>query len=382
MRCIDQVPESELRGKRVLVRSDFNVPLGKDGEVAEPFRLMRGWQTVQYLAARGARVVIISHIGRDPAETLAPVSKALQQFGKVSYIPDITGPAAHGAVAAMKDCDIVLLENLRRDPRETKNDPMFARELAYLGQLYVDDAFSAAHREHASIVGVPKFLPGYAGLLMSEEITQLSKAREPGHPSFALLGGAKFETKAPLIKLLLQRYDHLFITGALANDVFKARGMTVGRSLVSEELPTKEVLEHLHFIAPIDVTVEGLDGQARTKKPEEVLEGDKIVDIGPDSIAKVAPLVARAKFVLWNGPTGLYEGGYTAWTHALAALVEEAVGQGAQCVIGGGDTVAALEESGIPEEKLGFLSTGGGAMLEYLLKGTLPGIDALEHVAQ
>jgi phosphoglycerate kinase len=378
MRRIDELPTEELKGKRVLLRADFNVPLSRDGEVAEAFRLARGWQSVRFLAERGARVVIVSHIGRDPEETLAPVARALKQFGKVSYIADLTGPAARGAVLAMKDGEIVLLENLRRDPRETENDESFAKELASLAELYVDDAFSAAHRAHASIVGVPKFLPSYAGLLMAEEVAQLDKARAPGHPSFAILGGAKFETKAPLIKLLLEQYDNLFITGALANDVFKARGLPVGRSLVSKELPGSDVLQHPHFIAPTDVTVEAESGQARTKKPEEVLADDKIVDIGPDSIARIAPLVTQAKFILWNGPTGLYEGGYVSWTHALAALVAEAVEHGAQSVIGGGDTIAALQESGTPEEKLGFLSTGGGAMLEYLLKGTLPGIEALQ----
>lgn len=377
MKRLDSLTETELSGKRVLVRADFNVPLAKDGSVAEPFRLTRGWQSIRSLQEKGAKTIIISHIGRDPKETLAPVAEALKSFGRVVYISDITGIAAQNAVAAMKPGEIVLLENLRRDPRETENDESFAKELASLAEIYVDDAFSAAHREHASIVGVPKFIPGYAGILMCEEVAQLDKARSPGHPSFAILGGAKFETKAPLIKLLLEKYDHLFVTGALANDVFKAEGFPIGRSLISKESPTPEVLQHPHFIAPVDVTVEQLDGQARTKKPNEVLEGDKIVDIGPDTIAAIAPLLTETKFILWNGPTGLYEGGYTQWTHAIAHLIAEAAGRGAQSVIGGGDTIAAIQDAGIPEDKLGFLSTGGGAMLEYLLQGTLPGIEAL-----
>jgi len=243
-----------------------------------------------------------------------------------------------------------------------------------LAEIYVDDAFAAAHRAHASIVGVPRLLPSYAGFLMRNEVREIDAARAPQSPSFAILGGAKFDTKAPLIKLLLEKYDHLFIAGALANDVFKARGLPVGRSLISKELPDASVLEHPHFVAPVDVTVERSDGQARVKKPQEVEADDKIVDIGPDSVALIAPYIASAKFILWSGPTGMYESGYVSWTTAIAELVAKS---DARKVIGGGDTIAAIEESGVPHENLGFLSTGGGAMLEYLLKGTLPGIAAL-----
>jgi phosphoglycerate kinase len=375
MRCIDEVPDSELKGKRAIVRSDFNVPLDAQGKVADVFRLKRGWETVQYLSERGARVIILSHIGRDQEESMEPVARAMKPFGNVVFVPDIVGRATQEAAAAMKDGDIVLLENLRRDPRETKNNDGFAKELAALGELYVGDAFSAAHRTHASIVGVPKYLPHCAGLLMCEEVRQLDAARNPSHPSFAILGGAKFETKAPLIKELLKTYDHLFITGALANDVFKARGLPVGRSLISAEQPEKAILDNPRFIAPVDVTVERLDKQGMTKLPQEVDEGDKIVDIGPESVKQIAPLIEAAQFILWNGPTGLYEDGYTSWTEAIAELIAKS---SAQKVIGGGDTIAVVERSGVPLEDLGFLSTGGGAMLEYLLKGTLPGIEALQ----
>lgn len=377
MKCIDEVPASELKGKRVLVRADFNIPLDKNGEASDIFRLKKGWATIDFLAKAGAKVIVLSHIGRDPEETLAPVAQALKRFGAVSYIPDLLGPAAQGAVASMKGGDILLLENLRCDPREVANDEGFAKELAALGELYVDDAFAAVHRAHASIVGIPKFLLHYCGLLMRDEVNALNAARTPQAPSFAILGGAKFETKAPLIKSLLETYDHFFIAGALANDVFKARGLQVGVSLVSAELPGKDVLEHPHFLAPVDVTVETADKQAHVKKPEDVAADEKIVDIGPDSVALVAPYIEQANFILWNGPTGLYESGYTQYTHAVAELVARAVARGAKSVIGGGDTIAAIEESGMDESKLGFLSTGGGAMLEYLLKGTLPGIDAL-----
>lgn len=374
MRCIDQLTENELKGKRVLVRTDFNLPLDKKGDVADLFRAKRGWATVRLLSERGARVILLSHIGRDPEDSMEPVARALKMHFKLFFVPDIAGRVARDAIAAMKDGEVVLLENIRRDARETKNDDSLGQELASLAELYVDDAFAAAHRAHASIASVPKFLPSYAGLLMRDEVGELNRARAPRQPALAILGGAKFETKAPLVRTLLESYDHLFITGALANDVFKARGLEVGRSLVSKELPDASVLSHPHFIAPVDVTAETPDKQARVKKPEDVGPDDKIVDIGPDSVALIAPLIREAKFILWNGPTGLYEDGYISWTHAVADLIG---GSDAEKVIGGGDTIAAIQEAGVPEEKLGFLSTGGGAMLEYLLKGALPGIEAL-----
>lgn len=379
MKCIDEIPASELKGKRVLVRAGLDLSLTESGEVVDFFRVQKACPTLQYLKNAGARTIILNHIGRDPEISDEPVARALRRYLPVVFIQDLAGAVAEHAVRSIQNGEIALLENLRRDSRETKNDEGFARELASLGDIYVNDAFSAIHRAHTSIVGVPKFLPHYAGLLVRDEIRQLKRARHPEQPSFAILGGAKFETKAPLIQSLLNTYGHLFIAGALANDVFKARGLEVGVSLVSKELPGQDILNNPHFLAPVDITVERSDKQARVKKPQEVGMDEKIVDIGPDSVAAIAPHIAAAKFILWNGPTGLYEDGYTSWTHAIAELVSKAVARGAKTVIGGGDTIAAIQESGVPEDQLGFLSTGGGAMLEYLLKGTLPGIEALNN---
>jgi phosphoglycerate kinase len=377
MRAITDVATASLRGKRVIVRGGFDVPLEK-GEVADMFRIERGLATLEFLRAAGAKTVIISHIGRDPEESNAPVYRALSRHLPLSFVPDIVGPAARDAVQAMREGDIVLLENLRQDARETKNDEGFARELARHGDIYVNDAFSAAHRAHTSIAALPQLCTErYAGVLLAEEVRKLSAARDPEHPSVAILGGAKFETKAPLIKLLLGSYDGLFIAGALANDVFHARGFPVGRSLVSEIQPGGEVLEHPHFIAPVDVTAQQLDGHATVKLPQDVQPDDKIVDIGPDSVAALAPHLENARFILWNGPTGLYEEGFTAHTQAIAEIISRRVAAGAQCIIGGGDTIAAIDGAGLSHEQLGFVSTGGGAMLEYLLEGTLPGIAAL-----
>ncbi len=377
MNSISDIEKEELKGKRVLLRAGLDVPLDAHGEVADLFRVRRAAESIVFLKERGAKVIVLSHIGRDPKESNEPVFRALKRELPLFFVPDILGQAAKDAVAAMREGDVILLENLRRDPGEAANDEVFARALAAFGDIYVDDAFSVAHRAHASIVGIPKFLPSYAGLLLSEELVHLSFAREPQSPSITILGGAKFETKAPLISLLLERYDHVFVAGALANDVLKAQGYEVGISLISKELPSKAVLEHSHFISPVDVTVESTDKQARVKGIQEVHKGDRIVDIGPDSVAKIAPLISGAKHILWNGPTGLYEGGYTTYTHQIARLIAGAVEKGALSAIGGGDTIAAIEESGVGEKNLGFLSTGGGAMLEYLLKGTLPGIEAL-----
>lgn len=379
MMFIGDIPSSELKGTRVLVRAGLDLPLTESGEVSDLFRVKRASETLRFLSERGAKVVILSHIGRDPEESNEPVARALKQHLPVVFVPDLVGPVARHAVEAMREGEILLLENLRRDAREVGNDADFSKELARFGDLYVNDAFSAAHRAHASVVGIPRILPAYAGFIVRDEVQQLSSARHPSSPSFAILGGAKFETKAPLIKSLLATYDHLFLTGALANDVFKAEGLPVGISLVSKELPGPDVVGHPRFVSPVDVTVELPDKQARVKLPKDVAFDEKIVDIGPDSIAHVAPMLNEAKFILWNGPTGLYEGGYIHWTHALAELVRKASARGAKVIIGGGDTVSALSSSGIPEEELGFLSTGGGAMLEYLLKGTLPALDALER---
>jgi 3-phosphoglycerate kinase len=374
MKCIDEMPAGDLKGERVLVRVDYNLPLNEQGEVSDLFRLKQGWKTIQYLARAGARVLVLSHIGRDPEETMEPVAKAAKQLGQVAFVKDITGPLAQEASAVMKDGEIAILENVRRDARETGNDEGFAKELSALADIYVDDAFAAAHRAHASIVGVPKFLPHYAGFLMRDEVKNIDAARVPRSPSVAILGGAKFETKAPLIKLLLEKYDRVLVVGALANDVFKARGLPTGRSLISKELPESSILDHPHFLAPVDVTVENSAGQASVKKPEAVGPDDKIVDIGPDTVAQMTPLLTAAQFILWAGPTGMYEKGYLHYTQGIAEAIAMSKGQK---VIGGGDTIAAIEATGVDKAGLGFLSTGGGAMLEYLLKGTLPGVEAL-----
>lgn len=380
MRCIDELSATELKGRRVFLRTSLNLPVAANGEVGDLFRLRRGLQTIEFLVQNGARVVIAGYLGRN-GDSMRPVAEALQRLAPHLVFRFFGTPfeRAKAEADALRVGECLILESTRRDPREEANDPEFVALLASTADIFVNDAFAEAHRTYASNAGIASALPSFAGLLLREEIRQLARARTPESPSFAILGGAKFETKAPLIRSLLGTYDNLFITGALANDVFKAQGLPVGRSLVSVELPDKDVLAHPHFLAPADVVAETSDGQAFTKKPENVAADDKIVDIGPDSIALVAPYIEKARFILWNGPTGLYEAGYVSWTHALAELVARRVAEGASVVIGGGDTIAAIQESGIGMDNLGFLSTGGGAMLEFLLKGNLPALEALGY---
>ncbi|HEV3245278.1 MAG TPA: phosphoglycerate kinase [Candidatus Paceibacterota bacterium] len=377
MKCIDEVPASELKGKRVLVRASLDLPVDSKGEVSDVFRLKQALPTLNHLSKAGSKVIILTKIGRDPGETNAPVAKALKQFIPVTYVPALSGHMVDSAIAAMQDGDFILLENLQTNPGEIANDPQFAKEIASLGDMYVNDCFISAHRTSAGMVGVPKLLPSYAGIQFRDEVRELSSALHPASPSLAIIGGAKFETKDPVIRSFLNLYDHVFVVGAIANDVLKAKGFPVGVSKVSEHAPEQEVVSNPRLVMLSDVTVERPDKQARVKKPEEVAADEKIVDIGPDSVQRVAPLIEQASFITWNGPTGLYEEGYIQYTHAIAELISHAVAHGARSVIGGGDTIAAIEESGIDESKLGFLSTGGGAMLEFLLQGTLPGIEAL-----
>ena len=375
MRCIDEVPVSGLKGKRVLVRAGLDVALDKSGNVIDVLRVEKTPATLRYLSDAGARVIILSHIGRDPLLTNKPVAEALKKYLPVFYVPDLLGPAAKDAVGSMKEGEILLLENLRQYyDLEKANDESFVRSLASLGDIYVNDAFSNSHRPHASMIGIPRLLPSYAGFIVREEVAHLSEALHPVHPALAIIGGAKFETKDPVIRSFLSLYDHVCVFGAIANDILRVQGHPIGRSRISEHAPEEEVARNPKLIAPVDVTVEREDKQVFVKKPDAVEAGDKIVDIGPDTIQKLTSVIAEARFIIWNGPTGLYEDGYTSYTRAIGELISKS---NAKKVIGGGDTIALLQKEGLSEDGLGFLSTGGGAMLEYLLKGTLPGIEVL-----
>ena len=365
--------ETKLKGKYVLLRSSLNVPV-KDGQVLNQFRIARAIPTIQHLVDQGARVILIGHIGRNPEESLKPVADVLSETFLVKWAGLLKGDVIDRMRLELKDGEVLMLENLRSDERETKNDESLAEELAAMADVYVDDAFAASHREHASVVGVPAIIPGYVGINFYMEYEELRRTLKPEHPSLFMLGGAKFETKMPLVEKFLNSYDHIFIGGALANDFFKAKGLEVGKSLVSDiDLSGSDLLNNEKIIIPVDVVVDGPNGR-RTISPEEVTAEEIIFDAGPETIKLLSLYTRGAKTILWNGPLGNYEKGFAEGTEALAKLVAES---GAYSVVGGGDTVAAIESLGLSGE-FGFMSTGGGAMLAFLEHGTLPAIDALK----
>jgi phosphoglycerate kinase len=357
MRSVRDIPVFE--NIPILVRAALNVPVA-NGKVTNTYRLRRALPTIRFLAERGARVVLISHIGERAGETLAPVAEALGNLiTGVSFCPDTTGARARAAVRELAPGHILVLENLRRDRGEVTNDHAFARELATLGDFFVQDSFDTCHRPHASIVGVPEILPSYAGLLLEDEVRELSQALTPKHPALAVIGGMKFSTKEAVLDKLLTLYDHVFVGGALANDFLKASGKNVGKSLVSntDERTLKKLLENPKLIVPVD----------------SVFEKKGIVDHGAGTAALLADLAQQAKTILWNGPLGNYENGFVAATDAFAQAV---AASSAYSVVGGGDTIAAIENLGLLP-RFSFVSTGGGAMLQFLAAGTLPGIEAL-----
>lgn len=362
----------DLRGKYVIIRSSCNVPL-EDGVVRNSFRLRRALPTLQYLQKAGARTIIISHIGRSVEDTLRPVHAALSEMITVGWGGAITAPEFAATRAAMTDGQIIMCENLRQDSREEANGASLAELIARYGEVYVNDAFAEAHREHASTYGVAELLPAYAGFTLAEEVQELEKVMEPAHPALFLLGGAKFETKMPLVEKYLELYDFVFIGGALTNDVLKARGLEVGQSLVSDvTLVDASFLWSEKLLLPVDVIVDGPFGTA-TRPVDQVGKDEKILDCGPETVLMLEKYITEAATILWNGPFGNYEAGFTESTEMTAHLI---AGAKAFSVIGGGDTVAAVEKLGL-NDKFGFVSIGGGSMLTLLEHGTTPVLETL-----
>ncbi|MEX2341099.1 MAG: phosphoglycerate kinase, partial [Candidatus Paceibacterota bacterium] len=353
-----------LKGKRVLLRASLNAPVA-NGVVAETFRLEQALPTIEFLKKEGARVVIIGHIGKGAEESLKPIADFLAEKAGVRWGGELEG-GGREQVDSLEDGEAVLLENLRRDPRETASDIDFAKELASLADVYVNDAFSDSHREHASIVGVPKYLPSYFGKSFWREYQGLSQAMKPQSPSVFILGGAKFDTKMPLVERYTSLYDRVFIGGALANDIFKAKGFEVGTSLVSEvDLSGNELLTNPRVVSPTDVVVDGPEGR-REVGARGVGSDEVIMDIGPTALKELEEMVQGAKTILWNGPLGNFEKGFSLGTEMLARTISKS---DAYSVVGGGDTVAAIRSLGL-DTKFGFMSTAGGAMLVFLETGT------------
>ncbi len=371
-----------LTGKKFLIRADFNVPI-ENGVVVEDLRMRSILPTVNLLRDAGARIILISHIETKDGSGMEVVAKHFNdKLGlAVKYVNEVVGEAVKGAVSDLHDGEVLLLQNLRINEGEKNNDENFARELAGLADFYVNDAFAVSHRKHASVVGVPKFLPHFAGIQLMKEIKSLTEAINPPHPFVFILGGAKFDTKLPLIKKYLDKADSVILGGALVNDVYKARGFNVGRSLVSDgSTDISDVVSNPKLIIGDDVIVHDMEDIAKVavKKISEVGDNDVIADAGPSFGDVLRPIVADAKFVLWNGPLGNYENGFTEQTISCAKILLECGVRGA---IGGGDTVAAVKSLGLDDSDQKsnlFVSTGGGAMIDFLVNETLPGIEALE----
>ena len=363
-----------IKGKKVIVRADFNVPLDH-ARVLDATRISVALPTIALLRKAGARVLLVSHIGRDPKESLKPVYNILKKHFPVKFVPHVLGPEVEKVISEMKNGEVVMLENLRSEPGEKAGDLKFARALADLGDVYVNEAFPVSHRADASIVGIPKFLPSYAGLQLEREVTALSKVLTPKHPFLFILGGAKIETKLPILKRFIKSADSVFVGGVLANTFFKAAGHDIGASKYDEDAPSlTALLKNKKLVIPETVVVVDADKKKKTISTSEVSGKEMIFDIGIPSIEALAPLIAKAKLILWNGPMGYYEGGYTKATEELLKLLAKAKGE---TIIGGGDTSVLVERKKLAN-KFTFVSTGGGATLDFLAKGTLPGIKALK----
>jgi len=386
----------EPAGKRTLVRVDFNVPL-QDGEVSDETRLVASTPTIRYLLHKSARVILMSHLGRpegvDARYSLRPVGRRLERLLRmpVAFAEDCVGPDAEAMARGLGDSRLLLLENLRFHPEEEDNDPTFARRLAGLGELYVNDAFGTAHRAHASTAGVPRLLkPAVAGFLMEKELTYLGRAlEEPVRPFAAVLGGAKISGKIDVITALLAKVDRLLIGGAMMFTFLRAQGLPTGRSLVEDDRVerARSILEqaaarNVELLLPVDcVATTALDGSApsRTTAVEELRPDEIGVDVGPATVRRFAERLRDAKTVLWNGPLGVFEvPAFAEGTFAMARILAEATARGAITVVGGGDSAAAVQQAGLAE-KLTHLSTGGGASLEFLEGKTLPGVAALDE---
>ena len=364
-----------LKGKKVMVRVDFNVPM-KDDKIVDDFRIKAALPTIEYLRKKGAIIILIAHMGDDGDKSLKPVAVRLKKLlTNFYFIESATfSDETKKIVNNLKNGDVALFENIRRDIGEKTNSPSFARGLSRFGDIYVNDAFSVSHRVHASIVGITKYLPSYAGLQLLDEVEHLSKAFNPKHPFLFILGGAKFETKIPLVKKFLRDADHVFIGGAIANDFFKGKGYEVGVSLVGpNNLQIKPFLKNKNLVLPIDV-VATKGGTSRNVKPNEVNADENILDIGKESVKLLEDLVEKAAFVLWNGPLGKYETGFGGSTESVLKIIAKSK---AMSIVGGGDTVSLINKLKLGD-KIGFVSTGGGATLDFLAKGTLPGIKALK----
>ncbi|MDP3057661.1 MAG: phosphoglycerate kinase [bacterium] len=362
MKFLKSIPQKELKNKRVLLRTDFNVPIGKNGKISgnEDWRIKAALPTIKYLLKQKAKIILLSHLGRPKGKVieklrLDPVQNKLSRLLGISIkkTPDCIGKDVEKAVRKMKAGKILMLENLRFHEEEENNNEKFAKKLAKLGDIYINDAFSDSHRKHASIAGITKYLPSYAGLLMEKELELMSDAIRPDHPAIAIIGGAKLETKLPAVNALAKIYDHVLVGGMIANEILNTS--------IKNEIASNVVLPKVGS-----------------------LEKQKYFDIGENAIGKFSELIQIAKFIIWNGPMGKFEENeYSQGTRGIIKAIKIAYNCGARVLIGGGETIYAVQKFApeLMDKKIkGFnISTGGGAMLDFLAGKRLPGIEALKN---
>jgi phosphoglycerate kinase len=381
-----------VQGKKVLVRVDFNVPV-KEGKVTDATRIAESLPTIKHLLAQNAAVILCSHLGRpkgavNPKYSLEPVAQKLGELiGKpVAFATDCVGEPAKQAASKLQPGQILLLENLRFHPEEEKNDEGFAKQLASLADFYVSDAFGAVHRAHASTAGVAKFLPSAAGLLLIKELEVLGRLiKNPEHPFLTIIGGAKVSDKINVIQNLSGKSDRIVVGGGMAYTFLKAQGHTIGKSLLEED--KIEFVKSLNgtaqkLLLPVDhVVTEKIEAGApvKTTADKNISDGWIGVDIGPKSVQEIEKLVSSAKTIFWNGPLGIFEiPEYSNGTMAVAKMIAKATEKGAFTVVGGGDSIAAINKSGMAKS-ISHISTGGGASLEFLEGKALPGVEALPN---
>ena len=383
------VKDIDVRNKRVLVRVDFNVPI-KDGKITDDTRIRAALPTIQYLLDQGAAVILCSHLGRpkggpDPVFSLKPIADYLSNLinKTVAFAEDCIGALAENAARALKPGELLVLENTRFHPEEEKNDPAMAKQLASLADIYVNDAFGSAHRAHASTEGVAHILPAVAGFLMEKEIQYLGQViDQPKHPFVAILGGAKVSDKIGVIKNLLEKADTVLIGGGMANTFFKAKGYSIGDSLVEDDVLdiARELMQSAgtKLCLPVDVVIaDKFEDAAQRKiiKVDAVPSGWRILDIGPETIKSYSEVIKQAGTIVWNGPMGVFE--FPSFATGTFEIAHAVAGSGAVSVIGGGDSVAAVMQTGLAD-KITHISTGGGASLEMLEGIALPGLVALQ----
>ncbi len=398
-KTIEQAGAETFRGKRVLVRVDFNVPQREDLSVADDSRIRAALPTIEWLRDAGAKVILVSHLGRPKGEpsqkySLQPVAERLCELldQQLVFLTDSIGPAAHSAVSDLKNGQVCLLENIRFHPGEESNDPEFARQLASLADIYVNDAFGTAHRAHASTEGVTKHIsPALSGFLMHKELEALSGLlQNPARPFATIIGGSKVSSKIGVLEKLVDIVDVLVIGGAMAFSFLKAEGKQVGKSLVEEDrvdfcrqLQEKAAKRGVDLILPIDVVCapEMRRGVARTTVSVDAIPSEQMgLDVGPDTTKLISKKLATAKTILWNGPLGVFEvPGFETSTYALIDTLVKLTQGGAKTVIGGGDSVAAIEAKGVKPEAFTHVSTGGGASLEFIEGIELPGVACLDE---